>query len=548
MLHHIPLRQKIVVMLAVMCGLFLAALDQTIVATALPRIVQEFNGLSELSWVVTAYLLTSTVVVPISGKLSDMYGRKLLLLTGIVLFVGASLLSGAAQNMPQLIIFRALQGVGAGVLMSNTFAVVGDLFSPAERGRWQGVIAASFGLASVVGPLLGGFLTDAHHVLGFTTGWRWIFFVNVPFGILAFVLISIFLPHIRQVRAKIDYWGALTLAGTLASFTLVSLWGGNQYAWGSWQIVSLAAAFLIFLAGFVTTERRSQNPMLPLHFFKNSVFRVAIPIVLLIGVAMFGSILYIPLFKQLVQGASATNSGLVLFPMILSMVIVSIASGNIITKTKRYKVLTVAGMGVVALGIFLLSQLTATSTSGQLVVAMVVTGAGLGVAMPVFNIAIQNAFPQSELGIATASVQLARGIGGTAGTAILGSVLNHTLTKEIGNVQNDKFVQIASQSGHGQDLQHLNVNAIQGILSHDGQAQISAQLAKLPPAAHAEASQAFAGFAHKLQEALATSVTHVFFVASILACGAFLLSFLLKEIPLRSYEGEAPVDKGAINS
>jgi EmrB/QacA subfamily drug resistance transporter len=474
-------------MLAVMSGMLLAALDQTIVSTALPRIVSELHGLKDLSWVVTAYLLTSTISVPISGKLSDIYGRKKLFLLSIFIFVAGSALSGLSQNMAELIGFRALQGVGAGMLMSNAFAVIGDLFTPAERGRWQGIIGAVFGLSSVIGPLLGGYLTDH-------ASWRWNFYINVPVGILAFFMISSLMPHIESDKKnqKIDYLGAGLLAGGLSSLLLGFVWGGNQYAWGSFEVVgilSLAAALLLSF-GWVE-HKHAKDPILPLSLFKNQIFSLSMLIVFLIGIAMFGAILYIPLFAQDVLGRSATNSGVILTPMVLTLVIVSIVAGQLVSRTGRYKTPAIFGMALVTIGLLWLGSVNTTTTGAQLTERMMLVGAGLGFGMPIFNLIVQNAFPHSLLGIATASTQLFRSIGATIGVAIMGSLLNNHLTHQL--------------AGSGL---HVSASQLQTLNSSN-----------TPPA---------------LRSALSSSISHVFLVGGLIVSLAFFASFFLKEIPLKT--------------
>jgi len=477
---NLPIRQKITIMLAVMSGMMLAALDQTIVATALPRIVGELHGLKDLSWVVTAYLLTSTVTLPISGKLSDIYGRKKLLLIGILVFVAGSMLSGVSQNMPELIGFRALQGIGAGLLMSNAFAVIGDLFTPKERGRWQGIVAGVFGLASVIGPLLGGYLTDH-------ANWRWIFYVNVPVGILAFFLISTFMPHI-QAKAKqaIDYLGAALLAGGLSSLLLATVWGGNQYAWGSTPVVTALVAAVALLGSFVWAEkRRGERAILPLDLFKNSIFSLSMLIVFLIGVAMFGAILYIPLFSQDVLGRTATNSGVILTPLILSLVFVSVIVGQVVSRTGRYKAIAIADTAAVTGGIFWLGSMGIHTTGSQMTMRMIVIGLGLGASMPIFNLVVQNAFSQARLGVVTASVQMFRTIGATIGVAAMGSILNNDLARHL------------RASGNS-------------------------------PAAY--------------KAALSSSISHVFVVAGAVVSIAFVAVWFLKEVPLRGHKDEAFIE------
>jgi EmrB/QacA subfamily drug resistance transporter len=494
----LPLRQKVTIMLAVMSGMLLAALDQTIVSTALPRIVSELHGLKELSWVVTAYLLTSTIAVPISGKLSDIYGRKKLFLTAIFIFVTGSALSGLSQDMTQLIIFRALQGVGAGMLMSTAFAVIGDLFSPKERGRWQGIIGGVFGLASVVGPLLGGYLTDH-------ASWRWNFYINVPVGIVAFFMISTFMPHVdtSKIRQKIDYWGAALLSGGLAGLLLGFVWGGTQYAWNSPQIIGIFLFSIISLVSFALVEHwHAKDPILPLELFKNSIFSLSMLIVFLIGIAMFGAILYIPLFAQDVLGRTATNSGVILIPMVLSLVIVSIVAGQVVSRTGRYKSMAIFGTAAITGGLLWLSTVGVGTTGPQLTARMILVGVGLGFGMPIFNLIVQNAFPHSRLGVATASVQMFRSIGATIGVAVMGSILNNRLIYYLGAVRSYKGGSISANQ-----LSSLDSRSI-------------------PPVVRA---------------ALAHSISEVFLISGIIVSGAFIASWFIREIPLRSSHDE-PVE------
>lgn len=494
---NLPIRQKITIMLAVMSGMLLAALDQTIVSTALPRIVSELHGLKDLSWVVSAYLLTSTISVPISGKLSDIYGRKKLFLIAIFIFVAGSALSGLSRNMAELIGFRALQGVGAGMLMSNAFAVIGDLFTPAERGRWQGIIGGVFGLASVIGPLLGGYLTD--HAT-----WRWNFYINVPVGILAFLMISSFMPHIEadQQRRPIDYLGAGLLAGGLSSLLLGFVWGGSQYPWNSLEVIGILSLAVILLTAFGVVEHRyARDPILPLDLFKNQIFSLSMLIVFLIGIAMFGAILYIPLFAQDVLGRTATNSGVILIPMVLSLVVTSVIAGQLVSRTGRYKMPAIFGMAAVTGGLLWLSTIGVATTGSQLTQRMMVVGIGLGFGMPIFNLIVQNAFPHSRLGIVTASVQMFRSIGATIGVAIMGGILNNRLTH---------------------------------YLTHSAQKLSANQLSNLDPRNVNPA----------VKLALAHAISEVFLIGGLVVSVAFFANWFLREIPLRDAHDNPLLSEG----
>jgi len=532
MLHKITVRQKVLVMIAVMTSMFLAALDQSIVGTALPRIVSQFSGLSELSWVVTAYLLTSTITIPISGKLSDIFGRRKMLIAGILIFVAGSMLTGASWNMVSLIAFRALQGIGGGILFSSAFAVVGDLFAPAERAKWQGLISAVFGISSVVGPLLGGYLTDH-------TSWRWCFYINVPIGIIACALIMIFFPTIvaKGAGKRIDYGGAALLSGGLGSLLLALSWGGTKYAWASAQIIALFVAAVVLIVALLKWESNHEDPIIPLSIFKNSIFRVSVIMLFLIGIAMFGAIIYLPLFAQIVQGASATNSGIILLPLVFSLAFTSIISGQIISRIGKYKALAVVGAFTTTFALFWLSTLTASSSHIQMIARMIPLGIGIGIIMPLFNLVVQNAFPQNMLGVVSASSQLFRGIGSVVGVAIMGTYLNHSIAKSLDGLSGSPFVQSLKQSG-----QSLDVNSLQQILSPAGQSHIVSGFAALPTQARAITTASFNEFVHAAQAGLSSAITNVFFLGACILIIACVTVFFLKEIPLRKSNDHHPVE------
>jgi len=530
MLSEIDKSKKILVMLGVMSAMLLAALDQTIIATAMPRIVQEFSGLEHLSWVFIAYLLASTVVVPIAGKLSDIFGRKIFYIVSIIIFLVGSIMSGLSQSMTQLILFRGIQGIGGGAIISNSLAIIGDLFPPSERGKWQGMLGGVFGLASVVGPMLGGWLTD-------NASWRWTFFINVPVSALALGLIFFLMPKVAlSTKDKsIDFLGSITLTIGLTTLLLGFVWGGNQYEWNSRQIIGLFAASAVSFVSFGVIEQRVKEPILPLSLFKNSIFSVSMLIVFLLGVGMFGAILYIPLFAQIVLGISATNSGTVLTPLMLGLIFASVISGQLISRTGRYKFFTIIGLSIIPTALYLLSTMDSHTTQFALVLRTIFVGVGFGITMPIFTIVVQNAFEHSKLGVVTASTQLFRSVGGTVGVAIMGGILNSSLSAKLNQLSENKFMQTLARFNPNFSPENININKLQEVLSQAGQLEIQSKLSILPPLIQVDVTQTFYEFAAKIKDMIASSIGEVFLISSLLTLIAFAAGFFLKEIPLRKF-------------
>ncbi|HAX81041.1 MAG TPA: MFS transporter [Actinobacteria bacterium] len=404
-----------------MLGMFLAALDQTIVSTALPTIVGELGGLDHLSWVVTAYLLTSTASAPLYGKVSDLYGRKIVFQFAIVVFLIGSVLSGIAQSMEQLIVFRAIQGLGAGGLMVMALTIIGDILSPRERGRYQGYVGAVFALSSVAGPFIGGFFTD--HLT-----WRWVFYINVPIGIVALIVTTtaLNLPFLRQPH-KVDYAGAGLLVSAVTALLLVTVLGGSEYPWGSAQIVGLALAGALLSGLFLFRERRAAEPILPLRLFRNRTYTLTGLGGFVLGLSMFGGIVFLPLFLQVVTGATATNSGLLILPLMVGIIGSSITTGRLITRSGRYRRYPITGMALTSVALLLLSTMDSSTTRLESSAFMLLLGLGLGMVMQVLVIAVQNAVEHRDLGVATSTTAFFRSLGGAFGTAVFGAILTARL-------------------------------------------------------------------------------------------------------------------------
>ena len=499
-------RQILVVMGGLMTGMFLAALDQSIVGTALPRITSELGGIDKLSWVVTAYLLTATASTPLWGKISDLYGRRLLFQIAIVTFVAGSLLAGFSQNIDQLIAFRAVQGLGGGGLMSLALAVIGDIIPPRERGRYQGYFAAVFGTSSVLGPVLGGFFADG-------PGWQWIFFMNVPIGLVALVVTSVALKmqHVRRDHT-IDYLGAALVVGAVTSFLLYTAWAGPDEGWGSTIGIGLLAAGVVLAVAFVAVELRATEPILPMRLFRNSIFSIANAFGFLVGVAMFGALIFIPVYLQVVDGMSPTQSGLAMLPMIVGLFSTSIAAGRMMTRNGRYKIFPILGSAVVVVGLLLLSQLTATSPYWFAALSMYVMGAGLGFTMQVLVTIVQNSVDRSDIGVATSSVTFFRQMGGSFGTALFGAILSSRLAVHIADAMREAPKGAASSAGKVGDVAN-NVQAIKA----------------LPEPVHSLITGAFASSLHDM-----------FLTAVPIVMVAFVIALFLKEKPLAQRDAAAP--------
>jgi len=494
-------RQILIIFSGLVLGMLLASLDQTIVATALPTIVGDLGGLNHLSWVVTAYLLTSTASVPLYGKISDLYGRKRIFQFSIVVFLIGSALCGLSQNMTELIGFRALQGLGGGGLIVIAQAIIGDVVSPRERGRYMGYIGGVFALSAVAGPLLGGFFTDQ-------VSWRWIFYINLPIGIVALIVTSIVLNlPVRSVRHTVDYLGSALLIAAVSCLLLVTVWGGTEYSWLSATIVGLSLISIALVLAFIWQERRASEPVLPLRLFRLRVFSIASLASIIVGAAMYGSIVFLPLYLQVVNGETATRSGLLLIPLMLGVIAASIGSGRIISQTGRYRVFPIAGTAILTLGLLLLSHLGSGTARPIIFLDMAITGVGVGLTMQVLTLAVQNAVAYRDLGTGTSSVNFFRSMGGAFGTALFGTILTSRIESNL-----TRYIPPAQLAG----LKSAGANA-GSLLSSTPD-----QLRQLPAAIHAGLVQAFV---HAFDT--------VFMLAVPLAAASFVVVWFLREVPLR---------------
>jgi len=517
---RLPRREVILTMAGVMLAVFLGSIDQTVVSTAMPRIIADLGGLDRYTWVTTAYLISSTVMMPIVGRLTDMYGRKWFYVVGLLVFLLGSILSGISGNLTQLILFRAFQGIGGGIMMASAFIVVGDLFAPAERGKYQGIVTAVFGLSSIIGPTLGGFITD-------NLSWHWIFYVNLPLGIPVVFLFIRYFPSlpVAGTRARVDALGLMTLVLSIVPLMLGLSWGGVQYEWYSPQVVGALGGGVLMAMVFVLVESRVEQPIMPLGIFRNRVVGVSVSANFFIGFGMFGGIIFIPLFFQGVLGSSATASGSFLTPMMLGVVAGSIASGQAVSRLGgHYRYQSLLGLGLMALGIYLLSRMGAETSYTRAVFNIVLTGLGLGTALPLFLIAVQNAVPYGLMGVATSSVQFFRQVGGTLGLAVLGAIMANRFAAVVGEtlpaavreaLPPDALAQLTSNPQALTDPDALA--ALQEILGQSG-SQGAALVEQLM---------------QSLQDSLANALSDVFLLAFAAVMVGFVLTLSLSEVPLR---------------
>ena len=510
-------RQRMILATAgTMLALLLAALDQTIVGTAIPRIVADLNGLDRLAWVTTAYLVTSTTMTPIAGKLGDLFGRKPFLLAGMIGFVAASALCGLSQDMTQLIIARGVQGIFGGVLFATVFSVIGDLFSASARGRAQGLFGGVFGLASIVGPTAGGFITDHWN-------WRWVFEVNIPVGILAVAVVAVGLPYVKSKASwrDIDFLGAFTLAAGVVPL-LIALTITRDHAWTSLPVVGLLALSVVMIVAFIAIETRVEHPIVPLELFKNATFTVSMIVSFLTAFGMFGSILFTPLVFQGVLGISATNSGALITPMMFGLIGASTVTGFVMLRIKYYRFLGTLGVSVMIFGMWLLSQIVPGTPEWRVVADLIVVGLGLGMTFPLYLTAIQTALPKQYLGVATSQIQFWRNLGGTVGSAILGAVLANRLPDYLNTRVTELHLppQVVAQFPKGGSANSI----LDPVL-----------LAKLP-----------AAFVHAIRLALSDTLHDIYLFAGLVLVIALVSTFFLREVPLHGTRvgrgvSEAPV-------
>jgi len=520
LLETLGARRVVPIIISLMLGMLLAALDQTVVGTAMPRIVTQLGG-ANYTWVITSYLLASTCTVPVIGKLSDMYGRKSFFIGGMVIFLLGSALCGTAQNMPQLVIYRGIQGLGAGALMPLALSYIGDIFPPAERGKWQGLFTAVFGISSIVGPLIGGAITD-------NWGWRWVFYVNMPVGAVALIVAALVLPVATLRRQHtIDYLGAALLVVWAVCLLLGFSLGGTELAWNSWQIIALFAVALVGLGTFLLVERRAREPIILPRLFKNDIFAISTFSMFLVAAGMFGAITYLAPFVQLILGQSATNSGIILTPMMGGFIVSSIVGGQLLSRTGRYKVLAIVGFVVGAIGMLLLSRMSPSTTNADLVRNMIVTGLGIGLLMSLFTIVVQNAFSRDMIGQVTSSLTFFRSLGSSIGVAVLGAIVTNAYSSKVASSVPAALAPYVDASKLANQTTASKAIDVPAAIAHLGPQQFQVLALQL---------------ATNVKDAFSTSVTLAFAIGACMLVLALVATLFLREIPLT---GRQPAARAA---
>lgn len=514
-IYEMGTRTKVIVMAGTLLGMFTSAMDQTVVSTSMPRIIGDLGGFGLFSWVGTGFMLASTTTVPIVGKLSDLYGRKPFYMLGIFLLIFGSALCGTSQNVEQLIAFRIIQGFGAGMIMSVAFAIIGDVFAPAERGKWAGLMSGVFASASVLGPLIGGGLTDH-------ASWRWAFYINLPLGGIALAVLFFGMPYVRPAaRPRVDYRGVVLLCASVVPMLLAFSWAGDRYEWLSPQVLGFFAWAAMGVVLFAYFEMRTEEPLLPMYLFRNRIYTVSALVTLITGFGMMGSLFYIPLFVQGVIGSSATNSGLVTVPMMISMAIASAVTGQIMSRLGRYRIPGVIGLLIMVAGMAVLAQLDVDSSRRDVTLAMIIFGVGLGASMPLFMLSVQNAVEYRVMGIATSSMQFFRSVGGTMGVAILFTIIqgqyHDGLDREVPPPVHDQ-PQLAQVLDDPQFL--LNQEArdrVEGAFSQFGD----------------QGEALFQATMTAVRTSLADGIAEAFFISIFVLASAVVVALFMKEIPLR---------------
>ncbi|MFT8351730.1 MDR family MFS transporter [Clostridium saccharoperbutylacetonicum] len=505
-------KTKIVIIIGVMLGILLASLDGTIVATAMPKIINSLKGFDYYTWPMTAYLLCMTISMPLFGKLADIYGFKPIYIFGIAIFLAGSVLCGISQNMLQFIVFRGLQGIGGGILISNAMAIIGILFAPAERAKYGGFVSSAAGLSSLIGPILGGLITD-------NLSWRWIFYVNVPLGIIAMAILICAFPSYKetQERKKIDYMGAASLIISLVPMLLALTWGGKTYAWSSIQIIGILVFSIIMLVVFGFIETKASDPIIPMSLFQNSIFNFSAIEMFLLNAVLMGSSIFIPLFLQGVIGSTASKSGAIITPMLVSLIVGVITTGLLVSKTCKYKVLAFIGFVIMSIGTVLLSLMGVKTGSTQVVMVMVIMGIGIGTVMNIFNVTAQNAFSQNQIGVVTSSIQFFSRMGQTIASTVLGTIMSTSMSNSI----------------HNLDISSLPANVTE-LLKNPNTISNSQALNAIKDQIPEDMLPSFGKLMEQIKQILSNSIHQVFVICAVITITALIIVLFMKEIPLKS--------------